>query len=551
MTLPLALSLTLFLVGCQTTTDHSDTPELVINKPSAEVKIRPKQPPAQVHTATSKDSQSKSTTANKVVENQSAATKTTTKPKKKSARNVVPSPEYDLWQIMEQGFQLDHIENERITHYRNRYLKKPNNMRQIAERAEPFLYIIVDEINKRNMPLELALLPVIESAFDPFAYSPGHASGLWQFTPSTGKNFGLHQSWWYDGRRDVLASTNAALDYLTYLNELMGGDWLHAIAAYNAGEGRVMNAIKKNRRAGKKTDYWNLDLPKHTQAYVPKLLALAELIRNNEQYHMPMPPLKNEPVLRPVSTGSQIALAYAARLAEMDTEQLLLLNPGFNRWATPPLGPHELLLPIDKADKFETALANVPKSSRVQWQRYQIRQGDSIGSIAQKFNTDVKVIKTANNIKSNNLRAGKFLLLPASAKLAVAQTSPAVKGRQIKPNRPSQIHVVKSGDTLWDIAVQYKVKQKDLARWNGLTKKPSLKIGQKIKIFSPDTIQLQTVNSKTTKPLLYTVKNGDSLGVIAKKHQVSLKQLQQWNKIEQAHKIKPGQTLEIRLANAQ
>ncbi|MCE0556679.1 LysM peptidoglycan-binding domain-containing protein [Motilimonas sp. E26] len=519
MKLPLALSFTLLLVGCQTTTEQQDAPELAVTKPSA-----------------------------KQEDTYQVLPKPAAKPKR--VVKLTPPPESDLWQVIEQGFQFEEVDNERVQHYRDWYLKHPDYMRRISKRAEPFLYLIVDEINKRNMPLELALLPVVESAFDPFAYSHGHASGMWQFLSATGKRFGLQQDWWYDGRRDVVASTNAALDYLTYLNEMMDGDWLHAIASYNAGEGRVLRAIKKNRKAGKPTDYWNLDLPKETSAYVPKLLALAELIRNNEQYHMPLPPLKNEPRLRTVNTGSQIDLAYAARLAGMNAEELAQLNPGFNRWATSPLGPHELLLPIENAEQFEIALSGVPKSSRVQWQRYQIKKGDTIGGIAQKFNTESSVIRSANNIKNNKIRAGKFLLIPASAEMATAKNAAPAKGQAIKPNQAATIHIVKSGDTLWDLAKKYNVKQQDLTKWNGLAKSSTLKIGQKLKIYSTNTIRINSVVSQVAKPMLYTIKSGDSLGEIAQAHKVSIEDLQRWNNIDNPRGLKPGQTLEIRVADA-
>lgn len=522
MKLPLALTLTIFLVGCQTT----DTP-----KAPQEVSITPKP---------------------KVVK----PDQTTPSTKPKRVVKLSPEPlESDLWQVIIDGFELPAAENDRVAYYVDWYLKHPDYMRRISKRAEPFLFLIVEEIKKRDMPLELALLPVVESAFDPFAYSHGHASGMWQFLSSTGKRFGLQQDWWYDGRRDVIASTNAALDYLTYLNEMMDGNWLHAIASYNAGEGRVLRAIKKNRKAGKPTDYWSLDLPKETNAYIPKLLALAELIRNNEKYHMPLPKFKNAPVLRTVNTGSQIDLAFAAKLAGIDTEQLLQLNPGFNHWATSPLGPHELLLPIENAEQFEIALSSVPKSDRVKWQRYKIQKGDSLGLIAKKFNTQADVLRKANNIKGNSIRAGKFLLIPSSGPISDVQTAQQDKVAKVQKRTEAKrgkatIHTVKQGDTLWEIAKKYKVNYQDLAKWNNLTKRSTLRLGQELKVFNQTQINVTTVNAQLAKPMVYIVKSGDSLGAIAQDYKVTVEELKQWNQISNPRSLKPGQSLTIKVADA-
>jgi membrane-bound lytic murein transglycosylase D len=194
----------------------------------------------------------------------------------------VVTPEFDdVWKRIQYQLMMEVPQNRKVVAERNWYAKHPSYFKRIAKRAEPFLFFIVEEIEKREMPIELALLPIVESAFDPFAYSHGRASGLWQFVPGTGNRFKLKQTWWYDGRRDVIASTRAALDYLTFLYKTLDNDWLNAIAAYNSGEGRVMRAIKRNRKKHLPTDFWSLDLPKETSAYVPKLLALSDLLKNN------------------------------------------------------------------------------------------------------------------------------------------------------------------------------------------------------------------------------------------------------------------------------
>ena len=326
----------------------------------------------------------------------------------------MPLEEKNIWVKLSNGFELDVPENDRIKAQRNWYLKHPAYLRQISERAQPYLYFIVEEIEKRGMPLDLALLPVVESAFDPNAYSYSGAAGMWQFMPATGKQYGLKQDWWYDGRRDVVASTHAALKHIEYLHKQMDGNWLHALAAYNSGEGRVLNAIKRNTRDGKPTDFWNLELPRETQAYVPKLLAFADLIKNNEKYGISMPMLANQAYIAQVNVGSQIDLALAADLAGTDIKQLKKLNPGYHRWATSPNGPHTLLMPISRSKKFQLALAEVPAKQRIRWQSYEVQSGDSLIRIAKQFDTRTDVLRSANNISDNIIRTGQTMLIPAS-----------------------------------------------------------------------------------------------------------------------------------------
>lgn len=474
-------------------------------------------------------------------------------PEVKPVVKLSPKAHLDLWDEIEAGFTIPVPNNERITKHRNWYLKHPEHMRRVAGRAEPFMYLVVQEIKKRDMPLELALLPVVESAFDPFAYSHGGAAGMWQIISSTGKRFGLEQDWWYDGRRDVIRSTNAALDYLEYLHKMMDGDWLHAIAAYNSGEGRVLRAIKKNRLAGKPADFWNLELPKETKAYVPKLLALTDLLSNSEQYNINVPPIANTPVLAKVETGAQIDLAYAAELAEMELQALHLINPAFNRWATSPNGPHELLVPVEKAENFALALAKIPYAKRVQWQRYKIQPGDSLGGIANKFGTQVKVLKSANNLSSNNIRAGKYLLIPSanpSTSSYQISAQPKLAKKQHIKGKVKHKYKVKSGDTLWQIARQYKVSYKDLARWNGISTKTTLKLGQELIIWQPKATASKTstnpnTHSLTQKRITYTVRSGDSLSTIAAKFKLRVADVIEWNKLNSNQYLQPGQKLKL------
>ncbi len=262
--------------------------------------------------------------------------------------NITLAPNTDLWQRIRDGYGIPESKPLHTATQKqlNWFIKHPDYIDRVVERARPYLHYIVDQLEQRNMPMEIALLPVVESGFQPFAYSHGRAAGIWQFIPGTGRLYGLKQNWWYDGRRDVIASTGAALDYL---EKLYGdfGDWQLALAAYNSGEGTVGRAIKRNKKAGKATDFWSLDLPRETSAYVPKLIAVAELVKRPAHYNITLSPIDDSPFLAVVDVGSQIDLALAAQLAEISTDEMYQLNPGFNQWATTPDGPHRLVVPLE------------------------------------------------------------------------------------------------------------------------------------------------------------------------------------------------------------
>ena len=256
----------------------------------------------------------------------------------------------DLWEAMRRNFGLPGRNDARVRAQRDWYARHPEYMRRVSQRAGRYAAHILQEVEQRDMPAEIALLPIVESAYDPFAYSHGRAAGLWQFIPATGKRYGLKQDWWYDGRRDLVESTRAALDYLEYLHKRFHGDWLLALAAYNSGEGTVIRAIRRNRRKGKPVSFWDLDLPRETRAYVPKLIALKQLVNSPEKYGVKLEQVDIEPPFEMIDTGGQIDLAIAADLAGIDLDELYRFNPGFNQWATPPKGPHRLLIPSAQAN---------------------------------------------------------------------------------------------------------------------------------------------------------------------------------------------------------
>jgi membrane-bound lytic murein transglycosylase D len=454
----------------------------------------------------------------------------------------------DVWQRVRSQLKFEFEDNKRIAAQRNWYLKHPSYMKRVAVRAKPFLHLIVEKIEQQNMPLELVLLPIVESAFDPFAYSHGRAAGMWQFIPSTGKRFGMKQTWWYDGRRDVMASTQGAIDYLNYLVNMFDGNWLHALAAYNSGEGRVQRSIRKNKRMGKPTDFWNLDLPRETRAYVPKLLALADILDNSDQYDFQWPEINNIPFTQEVTIGSQIDLALAAQMAGLTVKELHALNPGYNRWATDPNGPYKLLLPIDKVDKFSTELAKTDSSQRLNWVRHEVKIGDSLLKLAKQYHTNTDIISKVNELKSNVIIAGNYLIIPVALKsldsYSLSQDQRLVKTQSKRSGAYKLNHTVKSGDTFWDLSREYNVNLRQLAKWNGMAPTDMLRPGKKLVVWV-DNVSKGQRKDAVMRTLTYTVRNGDSLARIAGKFNVKVSDIQKWNQAKLKKYLQPGQKLKI------
>ena len=454
---------------------------------------------------------------------------------------------YDnLWLKLADSFTFDVPQNSRIIKQRNYYLKHKKYLQQVSKRAEPFLYLIIKQIEEKGLPLDLVLLPVVESAFDPFAYSHSNASGLWQFMPATGNRFNLRQDWWYDGRRDVYASTDAALRYMEILHKFLGKDWLHALAAYNSGEGRVRNAVRKNQRNNKQSDYWHLSLPKETENYVPKLLALVDIIRNHKKYNVELPFIPNKQVLTYVDIGSQLDLAYAAELSDLSVAEIQLLNPAFNHWATSPSGPHKLLVPSRIAGQFCTELARIDKNKRIQWLRYKVRSGDSLSVIAQKNNTTSDVLKQVNDINGSFIKIGQALLIPIASKSQqkyLYSQAQRFQRSQIKDakNKRKILYTVVDGDTLWDISRRYNVTSSEIAKWNHINTKEMLRLGKKLTIWKATNKSKQEI----TRRIIYKVRNGDYLGLIAAKFNVKTADLVRWNKLKGDTYIRPGQKLHV------
>lgn len=460
-----------------------------------------------------------------------------------------PKEPEDIWDRIRAGYQLDiDIDRPRLSSQLRWFSSHPSYLDRVSKRGERYLYYIVDELEKAGIPTEIALLPIVESGFDPFGYSHGRASGPWQFIPSTGQMYGLDQTWWYDGRRDIIGSTQAAIAYLTRLHKMFDGNWFHALASYNSGEGTVMRAIRKNRKAGKPTDFWSLDLPRETRAYVPKLIALAKIIKNPEKYNYSTYFIPNKPYFEVVNIGGQLDLAQAAEMAGVSIDEVYLLNPGFNQWATSPDGPHRLLMPIAKAKQFRTKLAEIPPQDRVTWVRYTVKAGDSLLLIAKQHNTTAGVLQNVNKISSSLIRVGQELMIPVAGNniesytLSSHQRLLAKQSRAPTRNRIKINYTVKPGDSLWLIANKYETNSKTLARWNSMGLADPLMPGQKLVVWLQPKESTNTNSTRSVmKKVVYTIRSGESLALVANKFKVSVNDIRSWNpKVASQKYVQPG-----------
>ncbi|KTD65470.1 membrane bound lytic murein transglycosylase D [Legionella spiritensis] len=442
-----------------------------------------------------------------------------------------------VWDVLRNQFQLNHETTQPEVQAQIRWIVAHPSYLQYLAKAEPYIYHITTEIKKRKLPGELALIPMIESTFDPFAYSGAGAAGLWQLMPGTGTTLGLKQDWWFDARRSIQPSTDAALNYLAYLNKFFHGDWILAIAAYDSGEGTISRAVKSSGRF-RNVRFWNLRVPNETRAYVPRLLALAEVIKYPQRYHVKLPDIPHTPYFEEVNIGSQIDLNHAAKMAGMTYKELIQLNPGYNRWATAPYKPYKLLIPTDKVAKFNRNLAHVPEEKRVSWMRHQVQKGESLSAIASRYFTTVKLIRELNRLRSEKLKTGQFLLIPSSKNTTLSSSK-----QPVIINAPAQetsgqpykvVHIVQSGETYKNLEKKYNVSVAEISNWNVLDAKMPLRKGQQLIIWK-----------KTPKAGVYIVKAGDSLSRIAKQFNSKVSTLKRLNPHINITLIHPGQRLII------
>ena len=395
----------------------------------------------------------------------------------------------DLWQRVRQGFAMPDLDSDLVRKQMAYYAARPDYLQRMFDRSRIYLYHIVEELEKRNLPTELALLPMVESAFNPMAYSRAHASGLWQFIPGTGRRFELQQNWWYDGRRDIVESTKAALDYLSFLYE-MHGDWHLALASYNWGEGAVARAIAQNRKLGKPTDYASLKMPAETRQYVPKLQALKNIIANPGPLGITLDPIPNQPYFAAVTKLRDIDVRLAAKLAEMPVEEFIALNPGFSRPIIRASVTPRIVLPADKVELFHDNLEKYNAGALVSWKTYHPKKGESFESIAKKVGMSLGQLKEVNGIAPRTRTVPNLLVVPSSPAAAAVETHklPLMYAPPIPIVTRRIYHTVKSGDTLTSIAKRYGVAAEDMKRWNaGVRFTPGTKVAVEVRVSAKKT----------------------------------------------------------------
>lgn len=448
------------------------------------------------------------------------------------AKRVPPPPApTDLWAEIRASFTLDHALGRPRVQQELRWIRRhPQYLPRLKTRMQRYLPYIYSEVQARGMPGELTLLPIVESALDPYAFSHGGAAGLWQFIPATAKRFGLPHNWWVDGRRDPVLATDAALDYLQHLHARLD-DWYLAMAGYNAGEGNVRRAL---RQAGGETSFWALHLPRETSAYVPRLLALAAAIDDPEGLGVDLPDLRPEPSFVTIDTYGQFDLMKAASALEVSLDALYEWNPALNQWSTPPQGPHRLHVPAALGEFAQERISAVPEKERVQWLRIEVADGETLSHIARRYGTDVETLRRANLLSSTRIRAGQALFIPHSSEAQAVYPSPSRARRGD--------YLVKPGDSLWSIAHANGVPLNGLIRANQVGPKEVLKVGQRLTLPGAGP---SSSGRDVIRKVNYGVRRGDSLARIASKFNVAVHDLADWNKLDVNKYLQPGQKLLI------
>ncbi len=397
-----------------------------------------------------------------------------------AVKTAIPKPEAppaDLWERIRRELSWQSVHNSQVGKARDAYLRQAGYLDVISERASLYLFYIVEEVERRGMPMEIALLPLVESTLNPFATSSERAAGLWQIMPATGRHLGVQMDWWYDGRRDLRESTRVALDYLEALHAEFDQDWMLALAAYNSGKGRVGRARRANEDRGLPTDYWSLTLPRETRHYVPRLLALTQIIAYPEAFGVVIPSVPNQPAFELADTGGQIELARVAALASVEVSTVRALNPGQLRWATSPEQAPEILLPPGTSARFDEGVAKLTEADRVRWEHYRIESGDNLIRIAKKFDTEVGLLREVNDIRGSMIRAGDTLMIPMGSAWAasLAMATPAETTRRG--------YRVRRGDSLYRIAGRFKVSVDEIIAWNSLDPRDYLQPGQRLTLY--------------------------------------------------------------------
>tara|TARA_Y100001980_G_C14528084_1_gene303740 strand:+ start:100 stop:1551 length:1452 start_codon:yes stop_codon:yes gene_type:complete len=418
--------------------------------------------------------------------------------------------------------------DEKTFEYLYVHLKNPSQLDMLFEKGRYFIYFILEELERYNLPSELALLPYIESSYDPFSISSSGAMGIWQFMPATARIYGLEDSWWYEQRHDPLLSSKAAVRYLAYLHNRFNKDITYTLAAYNGGPTLLEKQIKLNRQMGLPTNYKNLKLPKQTLEYVPKFMAIRELVINAKKYKINLPDFPNKPVLGSIELKGQVEILAFSEFANLKPEFVYKLNAGYTKWASPPGKKTTFNIPIELEEELNLQKDQFIQNNQINWVTHKVSSGDSLWKIARLYDTEVNILEKVNYLKSNVLSLDQELLIPLS-------------NDQNQALIPYQAHIISEGDTLWELGKKYKISPTEIAKNNGLKLNTPLTIGKELNIGNKNIYR--TINSKK-RTILYSVKQGDSLYRIADIFNIEISDIKRINELEE-NEIAPGQVLKI------
>ena len=439
-------------------------------------------------------------------------------------------PKYEnVWDRIKDTSSLDADNlDEKTLEYVNQYLSNPAQLDILLEKGRYFIYFVLEELERYKLPPELALLPYIESNYDPFSISASGAMGIWQFMPATARIYGLKDTWWYEQRHDPLVSSKAAIRYLAYLHNRFNKKITYTLAAYNGGPTLLEKRIKLNKKAGKLTDFKNLKLPTQTQEYVPKFKAILAIVLNSEQYEINLPDFPNKPVLGSIELNGQVEILAFSEFAGLKPEFVYKLNAGYTKWASPPGDKTIFNIPIELEEVLNLKKESFIQTNQINWVTHRVSKGDSLWKIAEEFDTEVNVLKKVNYLSSNVLSLNQELLIPLS-------------NDQNQTFIPYQAHIISEGDTLWNLGIQYNISPAEIAKTNGLKMSSPLRIGSELNIGNKNIYR--TINSKK-RTILYSVKQGDSLYRIADIFNIEISDIKKINELS-TNEIKPGQVLKI------